>query len=536
MLTKLLPATEETVTLAKEIILSGGVVGVPTETVYGLAANALDEHAVSEIFKAKGRPQDNPLIVHIADMDMLKSIAKDVPSEVYKLAEAFWPGPFTVVLNKSDIIPSVVSGGLDTVAVRMPENPVALALIRECGVPLAAPSANLSGSPSPTSAQHVFDDLNGKIPLIIDGGESRIGLESTVLSLTEEVPKLLRPGGIPPARIESVIGKIDMDKSVLGRLDSNEKASSPGMKYKHYSPRAELILLEGTKNQYIDYVNNVADEKTAALCFDGEQDSLNVPSVCYGNPQNPEEQASRIFSSLRKLNDLSVDTVFAHCPSSDGVSLAVFNRLIRAADFRIIRLPVVIGLTGPTGAGKSYAGELLEKCGVRTVDADKISKNITDSLAPELINAFGSGILYGDGAVNRKALFDKAFGSDESHEKLNLITHPAIIAEIDREIGRFAAGGASRVAVDAALLIESGYSRQCDAVVSVLCDRELRKKRIMERDGIDGDAAEKRINSQQADEYYVNNSDFVINGHTADIEGIKALLGDIGMKVKFSRK
>ncbi len=324
---------------AAEILKNGGLVAIPTETVYGLAANALAGAAVSKIFMAKGRPQDNPLIVHISSFEEIFPLVKTVPNLAVKLAKAFWPGPLTIVLPKTDIIPDEVSAGLDTVAVRVPSHPVARALIKAAGVPLAAPSANTSGSPSPTSAQHVLDDLDGLIDAVVDAGECAVGVESTVITLAGKIPRLLRPGGITPDQLEEVLGKIEIDDAVFGALLDDEVPVSPGMKYKHYSPKARLIIVKGSLSEFIEYVQKNASAATVALCYEGEQEKMPVTAVGFGRLENPAEQAQKIFSALRQIDDMpNVQRVFARCPVANGLGLAVYNRLLRAASFEVIEL------------------------------------------------------------------------------------------------------------------------------------------------------------------------------------------------------
>lgn len=321
---------------AGEILKNGGVVGIPTETVYGLAANALDENAVSKIFRAKGRPSDNPLIVHIADFDDIYKLASDVPKEAVLLANKFWPGPLTIILKSLDIVPKSVSAGLGTVAIRMPSHEVARQIIRSAGVPLAAPSANLSGTPSPTTAQHVMDDLNGRIDAVVDGGVCSVGLESTVITLCTSPPRLLRPGKITPNELSCVIGEIEIDNSVLDKLDNNVSPSSPGMKYKHYSPKANVIIIRGELKNFIDFVSLHKKSGVMALCFDGEENNMPVPSLCFGQKSNAQEQAHNLFNALREIDSLGASTVYVRSPKSDGIGLAVFNRLLRAAEFEVI--------------------------------------------------------------------------------------------------------------------------------------------------------------------------------------------------------
>jgi L-threonylcarbamoyladenylate synthase len=339
MQTQLLNAyQQESIQTAARILKDGGLVGIPTETVYGLAANALNGKAVAKIFEAKGRPMDNPLIVHISEFYQLDALVKQVPEQAKRLAEQFWPGPLTIILPKSDLIPDEVSAGLDTVAVRFPSHPVARALIDAAGLPLAAPSANLSGHPSPTTAAHVMNDLNGKIEAVLDGGACGVGVESTVITLATNPPRLLRPGGITLEQLRSVLGTVDLDSAVLNPLAEGVRAASPGMKYKHYSPKANVIILSGSFEAYKNYVNNHNIEGTAALCYNGENLQLSVPAVCYGGENDYGEQARELFDALRRLDDMDAKTVYARCPEPKGVGLAVYNRLIRAAGFEVLHL------------------------------------------------------------------------------------------------------------------------------------------------------------------------------------------------------
>lgn len=321
---------------AGKLLREGQLVAIPTETVYGLAANALDAKAVCSIFTAKGRPQDNPLIVHIADNDGLAPLVKSLPPKAEALAQAFWPGPLTIILPRADVVPAVVSAGLDTVAIRMPSHPVARAIIRSAGVPLAAPSANRSGSPSPTTAGHVMQDMDGIIPLIVDAGACGVGVESTVVSMVSDTPVILRPGAVTKEQLERVIGTVMIDSGVLHRVSDTVKASSPGMKYKHYAPRAKVYMVEGDSDAYCDYVNSKPD--AFALCFEEDIPKLKVNYVNYGSQDDASSQARLLFTSLRELDRLGAATVYARAPQKTGVGLAVYNRLIRAAGFDIIKL------------------------------------------------------------------------------------------------------------------------------------------------------------------------------------------------------
>lgn len=323
---------------AAEYLKKGQLVGIPTETVYGLAANALDENAVENIFKAKGRPQDNPLIVHVASPDWLSEYVLEIPDSAKKLIDKFWPGPLTIIMKKKPIIPDIVSAGLDTAAFRCPSHPVAHALIEASGLPLAAPSANISGKPSTTTAADVMQDLSGKISAVVDGGECGVGVESTVITLCTERPRILRPGGVTPEQLRAVLGEVDVDRAVLEKIDPGTKVASPGMKYKHYSPKAHVMIVKGSLDKASDYVNSNLGEGVAVLCFDGEEGKFNAPCVPYGGEESGTEQAQKLFSALHELDRIGAKTVYARCPKAEGVGLAVYNRLIRSAGFEVIKL------------------------------------------------------------------------------------------------------------------------------------------------------------------------------------------------------
>lgn len=326
----------KTVNSASEILKNGGVVAVPTETVYGLAASAYSDDAIKSVFTAKGRPQDNPLIVHIASLDMLSDIACDIPEIAYDCAKEFWPGPFTMVLPKGEKIAESVSGGLQTVAVRFPGEKTICDIIKKSGLPLAAPSANTSGKPSPTTAKHVIDDLDGKIDAVVIGDDCTVGVESTVVSLVGECPRLLRPGAVTPHQLRKILPNLVIDDAVLEQLKDTEKAASPGMKYKHYAPQTKAILVEGCSNNFVKFVNSKTD--CAAICFEEEYYNINIPKISYGSKHNESTLAQNVFSVLRDIDDLGVKEVYIHAPSKDGVGLAVYNRLIRACGFSVITL------------------------------------------------------------------------------------------------------------------------------------------------------------------------------------------------------
>lgn len=339
MKTQVLPVNEQSIALAAQLLRQGDLVALPTETVYGIAADARNGQAVHKIFEAKGRPQDNPLIVHICGMEMLRGIVAEVPPRAEKLAAAFWPGPLTMIMPRGREVSEVTCAGLDTVGVRMPSHPVVQAVIRASGVAFAAPSANLSGKPSPTNAQDTLADMDGRLPLILDGGESAVGVESTVVSVVGEHPMLLRPGYVTKEQMEAVLGEeVLVSPAILEKLQEGEVARSPGMKYKHYAPKAQVTLLRGSFAAYRDYLAAHAEPGVWALCFDGEGAQLPVPSIEYGRNHDGVTQAHHLFTALRDLDRQGARVVYARCPEQSGVSMAVYNRLIRAAAFRVVNL------------------------------------------------------------------------------------------------------------------------------------------------------------------------------------------------------
>ena len=337
--TQMLSSSEEDIEKAAALLREGKVVGIPTETVYGLAADALNSTAVSKIFKAKGRPQDNPLIVHIGEFSDIYKYVTEVPENADKLAKAFWPGSLTMVLPKRDIIPMTTSGGLDTVGIRFPVHPVAREIIRRSGTALAAPSANLSGSPSPTAAMHVYNDMNGRIPAIVDGGDCAVGVESTVVSFDKDGRvRLLRPGFVSLEDIKGVVGEDNAvcAKGVTEKISDGEKVLSPGMKYKHYAPKANVTILCGTIEQFTKYVSAHNDDRVCSMIFDSDANGFPFKYITYGDTS--EEQARKLFSVLRSLDDMGTEQVYARCPRQTGVGLAVYNRLLRAAGFEVVNL------------------------------------------------------------------------------------------------------------------------------------------------------------------------------------------------------
>ena len=327
--------------LAGRVIRSGGLVVFPTETVYGLGANGLDGEAVSRIFEAKGRPSDNPLILHIAKKSDIKPLWKHVPDKARLLMDAFWPGPLTLVYLKSSLVPDEVTAGLDTVAVRMPEHKTALALIRAANVPIAAPSANLSGKPSPTSVRHVIEDMDGRVDIIIDGGDCSVGVESTVLSLVGE-PTILRPGGITKEMLEGVIGSVQVANAVLNPLGDDEEAASPGMKYRHYAPECEVAVAMGSPRAAAGIINReyqrAESEGKECKIFATEQTKNYYNGKKYviiGDRDMPATLLSALFGALREESK-GIDLILAEGISQNGEGLAYMNRLLRASGFKVL--------------------------------------------------------------------------------------------------------------------------------------------------------------------------------------------------------
>ena len=340
MKTVLFPADDpQTPIKAAEIIRSGGLVAIPTETVYGLGANAMDEAAVAKIFVAKGRPQDNPLIIHISCVEELERYCHDIPQTAYLLAERFWPGPLTMVLPVKDCIPKRTTAGLDTVAVRCPKTAVTRALIAEAGVPIAAPSANISGKPSTTTAKHVLHDYgeDGKIDAIIDGGACEVGVESTIVDLTGALPRLLRPGGVTPEELRNLLGDLEIDKAVLVQISNDTVVRAPGMKYKHYAPSAEVFIVTGSSEAAAAYVRRHFSDGDAVLCFEEELPFFEgCNPTAYGRIADVKTLSAGLFAALRDLDRPEIKTIYARCPEGGGVAYAVGNRLKKAAAFRCV--------------------------------------------------------------------------------------------------------------------------------------------------------------------------------------------------------
>lgn len=503
---------KEDIQQAGEILRKGGLVAIPTETVYGLAANALDPQAVKKIFAAKGRPADNPLIAHIHDFAQLAGLVKQVPEAAKQLAKAFWPGPLTMILEKADIVPLETTGGQETVAVRFPAHPLAQAVIQAAGTPLAAPSANSSGKPSPTSFSHVVEDLSGKIDAILDGGDCPVGLESTVISLTGKTPRVLRPGGITVEALRQVLGQVDVDPAVEKGLALGAKASSPGMKYRHYAPGCPLEILDASPEEFSGYVNQKAKEMPgiAALCFRETIPHLQVPFFCYGGRYDSQEQAKLLFSALHQIDRLGAARVYAQQPARAGMGLAVYNRLIRAAGFQKVCLPgpTVVGLVGPSGAGKSTVAAELAKLGCHVVDCDQLTRrsDVYDSgCIAQLCQAFGDSVAP-NGILNRRELAARAFSSPEGKQLLEKITFPPILRRIRQELER----KTGVVLLDAPTLFEAGLDSICRRILAVSAPEPERLARILKRDSLSQAQVLQRFRAQYPEEFYTCRADWII--------------------------
>ncbi len=329
---------------AGQLISEGELVAFPTETVYGLGGDALDAKAAEKIYKAKGRPSDNPLIVHISKFEELEMISKDLPIEARKLADRFWPGPLTMIVNKNDKVPYETTGGMDTVAVRMPNHPIALELIRQSGCLIAAPSANTSGRPSPTEAKHVVGDLDGKIAMVLDGGEVGIGIESTIVDLTEDEILVLRPGYITPQMLSEVIGKeVKIDPGIIAQ-DDTTKPKAPGMKYKHYAPKASLVLVEGEQDNVVSKINELVqeqhkqDKKVAVIATDETRNKYKADVILNIGSRNDEDSIARhLYKILRECDELEIDSIFSESFQTPRIGNAIMNRLLKAAGHQVIQ-------------------------------------------------------------------------------------------------------------------------------------------------------------------------------------------------------
>lgn len=503
-----------------DMLKCGQLVAFPTETVYGLGANCLNADAVKKIFKVKNRPANNPLIAHISDFSMLKMLVKNVDASIEPLLKAFWPGALTVVFKKSDCVPDVVTAGGDTVAVRCPSHPIANALIRLAGVPIVAPSANLSTKPSPTEFEHVFCDLNGQVSGIIDGGSCDIGIESTVvLPTAKNTLTILRPGAVTPKMLEQKGFLVTVDKNVLTPVANNQKVASPGMLYRHYAPKAPMELVRGNDADAIRYIKSkLGDYKApAVLCFDGESQNFNAFCIEYGSKTEPLTLSHNLFASLRKFDATDVDYIFARVCEPEGVGLGIYNRMLRAASFNVTfaTKKTVVGLTGSSGGGKTTAAKYFKNQGFCHINCDTLVHNTiyTDAeVLNNLKNLFGSDVVK-DNAVDRKALASIVFSNTDSYASLVSMLKPYIISYINRAIQ---SEPCELVLLDAPQLFEYGVDAVCDKTVAVLSNNAL--DNIISRDKITKAEAERRLLHQKQASFYIDNCDFVIHNNSTFAE------------------
>lgn len=500
---------------AAAILRRGGLLGIPTETVYGLGADALNEDAVSRIFLAKGRPQDNPLIIHVPDASWLERYCRDVPPAAYQLAERFWPGPLTMILPRRDIVPLQTTGGLETVGVRCPNHPVTLAIIEAAGVPIAAPSGNTSGRPSPTTAAHMIEDMDGKIDGIVDGGPCTVGVESTIIDLTVTPPRLLRPGGLPLESLRQVLGEVAVDKAVTGLLAAGERPRAPGMKYRHYAPHAPVTVVTGEPERSARRIQGLLSDTAGVICFD-EYAPLFPGHIIHklGPAADKSAQARHVFDALRTFDGTDVTEIFAQCPDDGGLGLAVANRLKKAAGFHLIDAdrPLIVGLTGGTGAGKTSALAALEDLGGTVLDCDAVYHQMlrTDPALREAITAAFGPVFCPDGSLDRQKLGTLVFSDHAALDRLNAIVYEYLPPELLRR-----AQGHTLVGLDAISLMESGLGRLCACTVAVLAPAEDRVRRIMARDGISEDYARLRISAQQPDVFYRERCSHILENNCA---------------------
>lgn len=516
---------EDKIAAAAKILREGGLLGIPTETVYGLAANGLDPVAVKRIFEAKGRPQDNPLILTIPGQQWLPRYCRDIPSLAYVLARKFWPGPLTLILKRRDVVPDIITAGLDTVAMRCPDHPVTAAIIREAGIPVAAPSANTSGRPSCTTAQDVLEDMDGKIEGVVDGGPCMVGVESTILDLTCDPPRLLRPGGLPLEDLERLIGHIDVDQAVTRALGAGEQPKAPGMKYRHYAPKAPVTVVTGSPAKSAQEVLRRVGPGMGVICFDEFAHLFPEQEVHTLGPSGDKlAQSQRVFDALRTFDASAVSEIYAQCPDNRGLGLAVGNRLKKAAAFHVIEAdtePVVLGITGGTGAGKTSALRAIEALNGAVIDCDAVYHQMleTDQGLRSAISASFPGAFSLDGTLDRQQLGREVFSDKERLEQLNSIVYHFMQPELR---SRLAAGTTRLCAIDAINLLEGGLETLCDRTVAITSPMELRVRRIMARDGISEQYARLRISAQKPDEFYRSKCDCELNNGAETAEAFEA--------------
>ena len=521
MKTLFLSANDDfTAKTASKVIQNGGLVALPTETVYGLGANGLDETAVAKIFLAKGRPQDNPLILHIADASDMETICHSIPESAWLLAEKFWPGPLTMVLPAKDCVPLSTRAGLPSVAVRCPDCAITRDIIRLSGVPIAAPSANISGKPSTTTAEHVRHDHDGRIDCIVDGGACRVGVESTIIDLTEDRPRLLRPGGITPEQLLEVLGDLVVDKAVTASIANDTVVKAPGMKYRHYAPQCPIVIVSGSRKKAAAYIHRHFVPGDRVLCF-AEELSLyaDCAPLAYGKEADAATLSAGLFDALRQLDDPAISKVYARCPEGGGVAYAVQNRLKKAAAFQVIdaEAQCVIGITGGSGSGKTTLLTTIQTAGGLVLDCDAIYHELlaTDHDLLDAIESRFPGVVV-DGSLDRKKLGSIVFADENALKDLNRITHTSVKAEVLHRLE----GAPALAAIDAIGLHDGGLDSICDVTVAVTAPVEDRIARLVAREGISADYAKNRIDAQHSDAWFREKCDIVLenNGSLGDFQ------------------
>ena len=516
---------ENQIAAAAAILRKGGLLGIPTETVYGLGANGLNPEAVKKIFEAKGRPQDNPLILHVSGAQWIPRYCVDVPPLAYELARRFWPGPLTMILKRGACVPDITTAGLDTVGVRCPNHPVALAVIREAGVPVAAPSANISGRPSCTSAQDVLEDMDSRIDGVVDGGPCTVGVESTIVDMTCNPPRLLRPGGLSLEELEGVLGRVDVDKAVLSPIPEGEKPRAPGMKYRHYAPKAPVTVVTGAPGRSAQEIRRRIGPGSGIICFDEYVSVFAGHKVQSLGPSSDKTvQAQRLFDALRAFDsDQTVTEIFAQCPDNRGIGLAINNRLKKAAGFHLVdadEAAVIIGITGGTGAGKTSALRALEALGGKVLDCDQVYHEMLRDNR-ELCAAIGAqfgDVFAEDGSLDRKKLGEIVFADRDRLETLNELTFRFIRPELQNRMRK---DPCLLYGIDAIRLIESGLATMCDRTVAITSPQELRVRRIVQRDQIEERYARLRISAQKSDDYYRENCDLELSNTSESAEAFE---------------
>jgi len=521
---------------AAAILRRGGLLAIPTETVYGLGADGLNEDAVRRIFEAKGRPQDNPLILHVPSADWLARYCEAVPETAYRLAEAFWPGPLTMILKKKPAVPLRTTGGLDTVGMRCPDHAVTRAIIEAAGVPVAAPSANTSGRPSCTTAAHVRADMDGKIDGVVDGGACSVGVESTIVDLTVTPPRLLRPGGLPLERLQAVLGEVALDKAVTQQLSAGEKPRAPGMKYRHYAPKAPVTVVTGPPRSSARRLCALAPAGAGLIVFDEFAPLFPANVVrAIGPMADPAEQARRVFDALRSFDETDVTEIYAQCPDATGLGLAVGNRLKKAAGFRTVDADdgkLVVGLTGGTGGGKTGVLRALAARGAHIVDCDALyyEQLRSDAALRADIEAAFPGVLDARRDLDRQKLGKLVFGNAERLAALDRI----VFAHLPRAVARsIDASGAPLAGVDAIKLFESGLASLCGVTVAVSAPEDARVRRVMARDGVSEDYARARVRAQRPDAWFRERCDTVfVNDCSSADEAREAAEGFVDTLLK----